>query len=167
MRKIYIYIFFSLSIFASELEIDAKIFPAIVKYDLKVDKKLIYGKIRISILYQSSFEKKAKKLKKLISKKYSNFSLELIPQNLIFKNLKNTSAIYLFNLDTEYIDYVVNFAKQRNLITFSNTPSLLQYGVAVSILNKRRVRPVLNRAVLKESNISLSSTLLKVSFIYE
>jgi len=166
MRKIVIIFLFSLFAIASEIEIDAKIFPAIVKYDLKVNKKLVEKQIKISILYQNSFKKRAKKLKKLIQQKYSVL-IELIPQHLILQNLKNTTAIYIFNLDKTYLKYVVNFAKKRNLITFSDSPSLLQYGVTVSILNKRRVRPILNRKIIKESNISFSSTLLKVSFIYE
>lgn len=166
MRKLVILILLSLVVIASELEVDAKIFPAIVKYDLNVNNKFVDGKIKISILYQDSFKKKAEKLKKLILKRY-DLSIELIPQNRIVKNLDKTTAIYIFNLDSEYLEYVVNFAKKRNRITFSNSPSLLQYGVMISILNKRRVRPILNRRSIKESRISFSSTLLKVSTIYK
>jgi hypothetical protein len=165
--KIFITLFlFSLLLFSSEIQIDAKIFPAIVKYDLKLKEKLIDGKIKISILYREDSQKKAKRLERLILRKYSP-TIDLISEKEIFSKLKNTTAIYLFDLDYKYIEYVVQYAKKRSILTFSNNPSLLQYGVMTSILNKRRVRPVLNREAIRSSGISLSSTLLKVSFIYE
>jgi hypothetical protein len=158
-------LFLPLLLFSSEIEIDAKIFPAILKYDLKLKEKLVNGKVKISILYPSSSKREAIKLRNLISKKYK-FQIELIPQNQISK-LKTSSALYLFDLETRYLKKALRFAKERHLITFSKSPALLRFGVVASILNKRRVRPILNKRAIVESGISLSSTLLKVSFIYE
>lgn len=156
---------FVTKLFPSDILIDSKIFPAIIKYDLNIDKKLINNRIKITIVYHSALEAKAEKLKSLILKKY-DFDIELLSENNI-SNLKETSAMYLFELDREDLQKVLSFAKKREVITFANKLDMLEYGVAISISNQRRPKPIINKRVIRSSNISLSSTLLKASVIYE
>ena len=108
----------------------------------------------------------------LILSKYKSIKefpldIDLIEQSSIKTKLKKATAIYIFDLDDEPFDYVVTFAIINHLITFANKPQMLERGVAIALSADRRVKPIINKKIIKQSNIKLSSTLLKVSKIYE
>ena len=173
MIKIFIslIIFFNF-VFGSDLLIHSKVFTHILNYDRNLDKKIIDKEIKFIIIYNNALENDAKNLKNFILKKYKSIknhplNIVLIKENNVKKDLKDATAIYLFNLSDEILDFVINFAIKNHIITFANKLEMLKRGVSIALSADRRVKPIINKKIIKKSDIQLNSTLLKVSKIYE
>ena len=117
-------------------------------------------------------ENDAKNLREYILSKYKsikNYPLNiiLIKENSVKRELQDATAIYLFDLSDEALDFVINFATKNHIITFANKLEMLKRGVSIALSADRRVKPIINKKIIKNSDIQLNSTLLKVSKIYE
>jgi hypothetical protein len=100
--------------------------------------------------------------------KLDEYDLEIILiDEFNIETLKKTSAIYLFDINDELIKKVTDFAIKNQILTFANNSNMLKKEIAISLFITKKVQPMINLKVLKDSNISLSHKIFKVSKVYE
>ncbi len=180
MRNIFLILLLIYNLFAragdySDLILDmhANILPKLVLMDLKFKDKLIDSKVLISILYNNGDKYIAQKLKKLIKKRYKNgikniqIKIKLIQYDDFIKTEDKSTLIYLLDTSKENILDIVDSAKKRSYITFSNNKTYLEFGINMSLHIGKKVKPYLNLKSMKENGIAPISTLLKISKLYE
>jgi len=161
------------TVFANNLIIHSKVFPTVLQYDRDLNKKVDNDRVKFVIVYSDSFESKANEFKELISKKHKKIAkfdldIEIISEKEVKESdIIDANGIYFFPINDKIMKYLIDYSIKNSILTFSNINEMLNQGVAIGLLTDRRIKPIINKKIIKKSKIKLNSTLLKVSKIYE
>ncbi len=159
-------------VFANELVSQSKIFPHFLTYDKDIKDKVFDNCINFVIIYDKFSQNSAEKLKDLILTEHSNklndYNLNVILSDTLESEvLKKASAVYLFDIDDNLINEITNFTIKNHIITFALNSNMLKKNITISLLIAKKVQPIINLKVLKDSNITLSHKIFKVCKVYE
>ncbi len=154
----------------SLLKIQAKLFPRIILFDKSFKDRLSDGFINFVIIAKDS-DKNAKNFKKMIEKNYHN-SINKIPIKIIINNginlFKNyiPTAVYFFDAKLVTNDLFKNICKNKiPSFGYSVKSFKLKALITIEVLNK--VKPLINKGVLKQCAIPFSASFLKLARIYD
>ena len=154
----------------SLLKIQAKLFPRIILFDKNFKDRLSDGFINFIIIAKKD-DKSAKNFKKMIEKNYHD-SINKIPIKIIindgvnlFKNYMPT-AVYFFDTKLINDEFFKNICKYKiPSFGYSVKSFKLKALVTIELLNK--VKPLINKEVLKHCAIPFSASFLKLARIYD
>ena len=175
MKKIFLLLFFYSHIFAlyideSLLNIHATLLPKLAFMDSKYKEKLDNNSLSIIIFYSKNNYASATILQKSILKKYpngiKNYPLKLLLLPYTVKQKIQANIYYLMPAEEQELKRVLEMAKREKVLTFSYLEENLAQGSTLALSIGVKVKPILNLAALKESNISIHDVLLKISTIY-
>lgn len=151
------------------LNIFSKVLPRFILMSSK--KADIKKEIEICILHDNVDEKIALSLISKTNDYYPNgikdYQLKFIQTNYSETNkCVNSSLMFLFNSNNENIKQALKFSHKYKELTISYDSKLLENGTDISMFLGRKIIPFININSIKEKNIELNNTLLRISKIY-
>lgn len=161
---------FSSVINESLLKIHATLLPKLSFMDNEFMQKVHNNEISILIYHNKNDYNAALSLKREIEKKYKNgiknYSIGCNLSEYGHNKAPSATILYLFPSTQEKMQAITSYARQHKQLTFAYSKDDLAYGVLFSLSIGAEVKPVVNLDVMKESNISLRPTLLKIAQRY-
>lgn len=154
----------------SLLSIQAKLYPRIVLFDKSFKKRLNDGVIDFVIIANKD-NKSAKKFKKMIEKNYPH-DINKIPINIrihtgkeLFKDSIPT-AIYFYD-DSLISKELVKLACKYKIPSFGYSTESFKSDALITIEVLDKVKPLINKKVLKNCSIPFLASFLKLARIYD
>ena len=152
------------------MQIYAKIAPRLVLMTTG-QKPLANKSILIGILYAEGDRKAAKKLAKLMHNAYpKGLEHSLLDIRLFtYKDvaaLQNISLLFFLENSPNVIEPILNFAKQKQILSIVYDNRLLAKGAMVSLYIGKTVKPYLNLKAVQQSGLSSDNVLMSISKIY-
>lgn len=151
------------------LNIFSKVLPRLVL--MSSQKNDIKNKINICLLRDEIDERTALLLIERTNKYYPNgikdYQINFIITS--YANISeciNTSASFLFNSNDANIKEALEFSHAHRILTISYDSKFLKDGVDISMFLGRKVTPYINAKSIRNKDIELNNTLLRISRIY-
>ena len=156
------------------LTISTSIFPKIVALDQQLATKTAPdGSLYLGVVYiedDDNAKNTALNIRNKVKKLAGiNVHVENIPLSQILKAAHRRYAGLLLSekfFGKDLID-IITFASEQNILLFSPFDGDIEKGVSSSIFVGAKIRPYFNISALKEANIQLRPSILKVSKTYE
>jgi len=151
------------------LNIFSKIIPRMVLMSSELE--TLKESIEICIVHEKVDETSANLLEEIMHSNYPNGlkTYQLKITKTLFDNIeacKESHLTFMFNSKEENINEVIDYTKKYSILSVAYDARLLENGVDSSILIGRKVMPFINLKAIDNKGITLSSTLLQASKIY-
>ena len=151
------------------LNIFSKVLPRLVLMSSQTND--IKDEINICLLRDDIDERTATSLIEKTNKYYpngiKNYQINFIKTN--YSNINqciNTAASFLLNSNDPNIKHALEFSHAHKILTISYDSKLLKDGVDISMFLGRKVTPYINAKSIRNKDIELNNTLLRISKIY-